>query len=177
MFPSSSNVKDGVYSTRVYIVSLAIGIIVLVFYASISVQTRRITVYQPSLSDYESLNRRYAPRVVCPCTRLSISYASIMQIEPRYHEVCLSDFINDDTWLLYFRWSSDGVFVFDFRSIGIRFFTILQTLCKMSRETVTNELAVFNDLQFVSTRLLVMNAFKTQTSTLIQHFQQQVCHH
>ncbi|CAF1223849.1 unnamed protein product [Rotaria sp. Silwood1] len=173
MFPLSSDIADGIYSTRIYILLFIIGILILVFYSSISIRIRINTVYQPSLNKYEQLYTEYPSTLVCPCTRLSVSYSSIIHISPYYHQVCSSDFIKNDGWLLYFQGLTGAFYSSDFRLRGSRIFTILQTLCKLSSETVTNELAVFNDLQFVSGQVLTKNSFDTQTSALIQQFQQQ----
>ncbi|CAF4210001.1 unnamed protein product, partial [Adineta steineri] len=173
MFPYLSDITDGIYSTRVYLLSFVVGIIILVFYASISVQIRSITVYQPSLNEYEQLYKQYSPRLVCPCTRLSISYSSMIDIVPHYHQVCLSDFIKDDIWFLYFRGVPLPLNTLDFRVMGMGWFSLLQTLCRMSNETVTNELSVFNHMQFMSSQVVPNDLFSIQTSALIRQFQQQ----
>ncbi|CAF4636096.1 unnamed protein product [Rotaria sp. Silwood1] len=149
-------------------------ILVLVFYSSIAARIRINNVYQPSLNEYERLYTQYSSTLVCPCTHLSVSYSSIMYIKPYYHQVCSSDFIKDNAWLLYFRGLPDNLHALDFRVRGSRIFTTLQTLCKMSNDTVTNELVVFNNLQFVSSQVLTKNTFNTETSALIQQFQQQL---
>ncbi|CAF4786565.1 unnamed protein product [Rotaria sp. Silwood1] len=148
-------------------------ILFLVFYSSIAARIRINNVYQPSLNEYERLYTQYSSTLVCPCTHLSVSYSSIMYIKPYYHQVCSSDFIKDNAWLLYFRGLPDNLHALDFRVRGSRIFTTLQTLCKMSNDTVTNELVVFNNLQFVSSQVLTKNTFNTETSALIQQFQQQ----
>ena len=176
MFPLSSNASDGIYATRLYLFLLVASIAVLVSYASISVRVQSMTVYQPSLSEYNQLYVQYPLTLVCPCTRLSLPYASIISIKPRYHQVCSSDFIKDDVWILYFNLPANIIFsIYDFRSGGIHMFSILQTLCKMANETVMNELAVFNDTKFVTARVLSSDTFNIQTAILVQQFQQQVC--
>ncbi|CAF4106479.1 unnamed protein product [Adineta steineri] len=173
MFPYLSDITDGIYSTRVYLLSFVVGIIILVFYASISVQIRSITVYQPSLNEYERLYKRYSSTLVCPCTNLSISYSSIIDIVPHYHQVCSSDLIKDNIWLLYFSRPPKDLNTFDFRLMGVGWFSLLQTLCRMSNETVINELLVFNDMQFISSQVVPNDLFDIQTSALIRQFQQQ----
>ncbi|CAF4032239.1 unnamed protein product [Adineta steineri] len=173
MFPYLSDITDGIYSTRVYLLSFVVGITILVFYASISVQIRSITVYQPSLNKYEQLYKQYSRTLVCPCTRLSVSYSSIIDIVPHYHQVCSSDFIKDDAWLLYFTGHFPFLNNFDFRFMGMGWFSLLQTLCRMSNETVTNELLVFNDMQFISSQVVPNDLFDIQASALIHQFQQQ----
>ena len=176
MFPLSSDASDGIYATRLYVFLLAAGIVILVFYASISARVQSITVYHPSLSEYNQLYVQYPLTLVCPCTRLSLPYSSIISIKLRYHQVCSSDFIRDDVWMLYFNLPTNIIFsIYDFRAEGIQMFSILQTLCKMANETVMNELAVFNDTQFVTAQVLSSDTFNARTAILVQEFQQQVC--
>ncbi|CAF4440264.1 unnamed protein product [Rotaria sp. Silwood2] len=173
MFPLSSDINDGIYSTRIYILLFLTGILISVFYSSITVRIRNNNAYQLSLNEYERLYTKYPSTLHCLCTRISVPYSSIIHIKPYYHQVCSIDLIKNDAWLLYFRGLSGAFYNMDFRARGSKIFSILQALCKMSNGTVTNELAVFNDLQFVSAHVLTNNTFHTRASTLIQQFQQQ----
>ena len=174
LFPRSTDIHDGIYSTRIFILLLGMGILVLVFYASISLQIRSVTVDQPSLSVYENLYNQYPSTLVCPCTRYSMSYQSIMNVEVRYHQVCTSDVIKDNTWLIYLKRPSGSLPSADFRVSGTRLFILLQSLCQLSNETVINELNVFNSRQFLSAKVVPENTFHMQTSSIIGQFQQQV---
>jgi hypothetical protein len=176
IFPFVSNIHDAIYSTRLYIILLTIGILILVFYESISIRIENITVSKPTLNEYEQLYAQYSSTLVCPCTNLSVSYSSIMSIQPRYHQVCSSDFVKNDAWLLYANGQGGNLFALDFRIIGIGLFRLLQNLCQVSNKTVTNQLTVFNNRQFVSAQVLINDTFNIQTSTLIRQFQQQVFH-
>ncbi|CAF1515849.1 unnamed protein product [Rotaria sordida] len=74
MFPLLSDIMDGIYSTHIFILSLIIGVLVLVFYSSLTVYIRINSVYQPSMNEYEQLYKQYSSTLTCPCTRLSVSY-------------------------------------------------------------------------------------------------------
>ncbi|UJR19006.1 hypothetical protein I4U23_022136 [Adineta vaga] len=52
-------------------------------------------------------------------------------------------------------------------------FRLLQKLCLLSNETITNEIAVFMNLDFFTTEVLANNTFQRQTSSIIEQFQQQ----
>ncbi|CAF1071614.1 unnamed protein product [Adineta ricciae] len=173
LFRTFVNSEDGIYSTRIYLLCLLIGMIILIFYTSISIQTRSITIYHPTLDEYDYLYAQYSSTLKCPCSRLSAPYSSIIHLEPEYHQVCSSDFIKSDVWLLYFVRASGVLKAYDFRSIGLRIFTLLQTFCQMANKTVRNQLDIFNDLQFVTAYVPSRNTFNTQISTFIQQFQQQ----
>ncbi|CAF4698238.1 unnamed protein product, partial [Rotaria sp. Silwood2] len=174
IFPSSSETIDGIYSTRIYIFLLVNGMLVLFFYSSIIIRIHNNSVDQPSLNEYKQLYKQYASTLVCPCSHFSVYYSSIMYIKPYYHQVCSSDIVQDDRWLLYFNGFDSGLYAFDFRVQGLKKFILLQVLCKMSNETVTNELVTFNNSEFATAQVLNINEFNTQTSILIRRFQQQV---
>ncbi|CAF0949480.1 unnamed protein product [Adineta ricciae] len=173
LFPLLSDEIDGLYSTRLYIISYIIGIIALVFYTSISVQMRSITVYEPSLIEYERLYAEYGRTLICPCSHLSMSYLSIIHLEVEYHQVCSSQFVDDNAWLSYFNTTIHSLFSLDFRIEGSRLFRILQSLCGLSNETVRNQLRVFNETQFINAHVVSRDTFDIQTSILILQLQQQ----
>ena len=175
LFPLLPDIKDGIYATRVYFLTLSVGLLILIFYASISVQLRTISIFHPSLDVYEELYDQYPSTIVCPCTRLSMSYQSVMNPQPRFHQVCSSDFVNDDVWFLYFDIPSEIYFyTYDFRVLGNDLFRSLQGLCIMAIDTVDNALKVFNDTQLVSVEVMTKERFNAQTSVLIEQFQRQV---
>lgn len=93
LFPLSSNLNDGLYSTRIYVLLLIIGILILVFYTSISIQIRSVTVYHPSLDRLKAYMNNIHQHLSVPFTQLSLSHRSIMFIQPHYHQICSSDFI------------------------------------------------------------------------------------
>ncbi|CAF0972752.1 unnamed protein product, partial [Adineta ricciae] len=173
LFPLLSDETDGLYSTRLYIISYIIGIIVLVFYTSISVQMRSITVHEPTLTEYEGLYGKYGRTLICPCRHLSVSYSSIIHLEAEYHQVCSSEFIDDNAWFSYFNMTIGFMFSLDFRMEGSRLFHILQTLCGLSNETVRNQLRVFSETQFINAHVVSRDTFDIQTSILIDQLQQQ----
>jgi len=177
MFSTSSDIVNGIYATRVYLVLLISGIIILVFYASIIVRIENKTMKQPTYEQYEQLISQYSSSMKCPCSQLSISQSTFMTIQPNYHQICSSDFIREDRWLLYSSGLSGAVFVFDFRTTGMPLFSLLETFCEMTKETIRNELTVFYDNQFVSGQILMNETFHSQAWTLIQQFQNRVRFH
>lgn len=171
LFPT---VTDGIYSTRIFLLLLTIGIFILVFYTSIAVRIQTNIINYPTIEQFEELNKKYSSTLVCPCTQLSLSHSSIIHIQPIYHQVCSSDFVNFNKWFDYFNNLGVNFNVWDFRITGPALFTLLEIFCKMSNETVTNELNVFDNTQFVSAQALPRNIFDAQTFQLISQFEQQV---
>jgi hypothetical protein len=167
----------------VYLILLATGVFILAVYSSVTLRTVSVTVYNPSRDQFEQMHVEYPVTLSCPCTRLSMPYSSFMTIQPHFHQVCSSDFIQDNGWLSYFQFFPlpnttipEGIFyALDFREpTGQSLFYLMQTLCQLASEMVTNALVVFNDTQFVSAEPLSDDNFDEQTTILIQQFQQQV---
>ncbi|CAF4128444.1 unnamed protein product [Adineta steineri] len=80
-----------------------------------------------------------------------------MTITPHFHQLCSSDFIRDDRWLLYFQLRSVGatldtstIFGNDFRSNpGSNLFTLMKTLCETADTTIINAATVFGTTKLV----------------------------
>ncbi|CAF1351825.1 unnamed protein product [Adineta ricciae] len=173
MFPLFNDIKDGIYSTRLYISVLTFGLISLIFYSFVLTQLRSITINNPSFNAYQQLVEKYSSKLTCPCSQISIKYASIIDINATLHQVCSSDFIKDDVWLLY-NANLVGIFPLnDFRTTGMGSFRILQKLCILSYETITNELNVFNNMQFFTSQVTTNDTFNIQLSSIIEQFKRQ----
>ncbi|CAF0808710.1 unnamed protein product [Adineta steineri] len=145
----------------------------------LSVTTIGGTIQQPSLDTFEKLYSRYSSTLVCPCTGLSVTYGEIMTVTPYFHQLCSSDFIRDDRWLLYFRIvssTSGGVsyYVGDFRSNpGSSLFYLMKTLCETAKTTVINAATVFGATTLVNPYLIPRVLFEKETTELALQFQQE----
>lgn len=174
IFPSSNEIVDGLYATRIYILLLSCGVLILIFYSSVNVRTRIDQISQPSLNEYEQLYLHYSSTLVCPCTHLSIPYSTIIDIKPYFHQVCSSDLVKNDNWILNFGSGRSRYYTLDFRGRQVELVSILQMLCNKSSEAVANAIIAFNSLQLVSARVLRKDLFDVRISVLIRQFQQQV---
>ena len=177
-----SDIKQKIWSTRLYLLLLLLGTIILSIYSSVASHLQIITIDNPSRNQFEELYEQYSLTLSCPCTQLSTPYSKIMSVQPRFHQICASDFIRDDKWLSYFdlipiskNLSVYPLYFLDFRlNAGRSLFRIMKALCGFANETVTNALKVFTDTQFVSNDLLTTEYFNQTTSSLINQFTQQV---
>jgi hypothetical protein len=179
------DIKQKLWATRICLFLLLIGVAILTIYSSVTTHSISVTVNNPSRSQFEYLFEKYPLTLSCPCTDLSTPYSTIINIQPRYHQICTSDFIQEDKWLLYFNmipytYASLQNYSYnsqDFRlDTGSSLFRIMRILCQFANETITNALTVFNDTQFISNEPLSAKTFNTQTSSLIAEFEQQVRH-
>jgi hypothetical protein len=181
-----SDMKQKIWATRICLVLLLIGVAILTIYSSITAHSISVIIHNPSKSQFDYLYEKYPSTLSCPCTHLSTPYSTIISIQPRYHQICMSDFIQEDKWLSYFNMipysyaslQNYSYYSQDFRfNTGSSLFRVLRILCQFANETITNALTVFNDAQFVSNEPLSVTTFDTQASSLIAEFEQQVRHY
>ncbi|CAF0861557.1 unnamed protein product [Adineta steineri] len=82
-----------------------------------------------------------------------------MTVTPHFHQLCSSDFIRDDRWLLYFQLASVNTtnvsttvtfYTGDFRGgAGSSLFNLMKILCETAKTTVINAAAVFDATKLV----------------------------
>ncbi|UJR19114.1 hypothetical protein I4U23_022245 [Adineta vaga] len=170
----SDEIRLGIISTRVYISLLLIGAVTFSTYTSLATDMYTVMIRSPSFAQYENLEKLYSSTLVCGCSRLSISYNQIIDIQPRYHQVCLSEFVTD-IWLSYFDLGSYARlltwFPNDFRLSGQIFFSLLQVLCDMADETVSIAIADFNSTDLITMNILSHTDFNVQTATILNQFE------
>jgi hypothetical protein len=84
----------GLLATRLYIVLLIIGFVVLALYTIIQPQGLTNTFNNPSLSTYNNIIRAHNDTLQCPCSSISSTYDQIMKIEPVFHAVSTKDYLH-----------------------------------------------------------------------------------
>ena len=181
--PILVNMKQQLWATRIYLFLLIIAFSMLTIYSSLDVRRNSVTVHNPSQQQFESLYSKYTSSLSCPCSQLSIRYSSIISIQPRFHQICSSDFVRNDGWLRYFELNTIDesatapvLLAIDFRGrTGFTFFWLLQNLCKVGNEIVEDALKVFNNIQLVSNEPLSNASFQEQVTRFIEQFEEQVC--
>ena len=134
---SAGTLRREIYETRLYLLLLTSVLAGSLFYNSLIENTISVTVDWPRLSMYEQLVKSHgASALKCPCSDISISYGSFVQIQTTLHQVCLSAFIND-SWLESLTgengdWSNVADSN-DFRIHGTSLFLVLRSLCALSQ--------------------------------------------
>ena len=169
--------RVGILATRLYLILVLIGLLILGFYTSLVMRTQIRTITDPSLDQFEELNSLHASTLSCPCSRFSMSYARIMSLAPRYHQICSSQFL-DKYWLSYFgRVEKDHgkveFLALDFRVIGQSFFNLMRIFCQTSNQTVHDALRVFRSTRLATVNALSRKQFHLETSARLDQFQKQ----
>ncbi|CAF5126898.1 unnamed protein product, partial [Rotaria sp. Silwood1] len=81
-----SNKVLGIHATRIYAILLVVGFTTLMIYSSSTLNTRSVTISNPSLATFERLHSTYPQTLICPCSQLAAPYSKILFISPpRYH--------------------------------------------------------------------------------------------
>ncbi|CAF3763842.1 unnamed protein product [Rotaria sp. Silwood1] len=176
------DIRHGIYSTRIYIVLLGVGAIIMTVYSTTVQHSMSVIVQNPTLLQFEKLYQQYPSTLSCPCQHLSVMHSSIMTIWPRYHQVCSSTFVQNDGWLKYWpmtlidanNTNSRDFPSNDFRVTGQAFFQQLQTFCSLATEILANAVEKFNRTNFVSAKPLAKADFNSQASAIFTQFKQQV---
>ena len=157
LFPSIPPTTDQyqlttqIISTRLFIITVAFSLIILIIYISAVNIIKTITINTSTLNQYSILYDNYPQFLTCPCTKISITYDQLVHVTYTPHQMCSSGFVTDD-WINYIlqSWTS-SLLLLDFRVIGALQFQALQTLCRLVNNTISNSLTRFYASQYVST--------------------------
>lgn len=159
------------YSTRLYIFFLLLSVSIIILYTLSSKETKQKSIQTPSQLQYKQLTESYSSTLQCPCTQLSVVYKEFIKINASFHQVCTSDFIKD-SWLDFLF--GDGSWMIqersDIRTRGIAYFTLLSSLCDLSKTTINTAIDEFLEQTLISAYMLPDVEFILQIEALTNHF-------
>lgn len=165
-------------ATYVYLVLLSIGLVILLIYNSLIHSTVTFTITNPSVEQYQELERDYgADTVYCPCSQLSIKYSSFIHLEYSFHAVCTSPFIShaylQELFLVYNslnqNYTKDNAFTL--KGTLFSHFQALLILCNLVKDGVNDARQTYFTSTIISTSIIDDNLFYKQTNASLSHFQ------
>ena len=174
-YPASTDeyqLKTERITTFIYIISVSVALLCLVTYTANENVTQTITIKTPSLERYKSLYEEQSVNLTCPCSVFTSQYKDFTTIEPKFHQFCYSDFVQND-WLSYtltITNSADSLHLADFRISASLIFHGLASYCSISNRTVSNEMTSYQSTQMVTTELLSEKAFFQKSNQSILSF-------
>ncbi|CAF1189944.1 unnamed protein product [Didymodactylos carnosus] len=174
----SSNDDDDVryelMTTRLFLLLMTGALAVLIFYTGLSLQQKTVFIDSPSLATYEALDIKYHNTLTCPCSEMSVKYASFLSFTPTYHQVCNSSVVSDQ-WFDYLvhQYSLASYYSEDLRTLITPHFVVLKAFCQLSQTTVTNAVVQFDQRIFVSAQVLSEDLFQLQGQSFINLFKSQ----
>ena len=157
-------------STRIFILALLIITIALIIYTAQVIVPKTIEVQYMSYEKFQLLSIQYPTSLRCPCQNVSIPQNTFINLEPRFHQICSSDFISKD-WLNLMNSIGFHQVSNDFSFTGGLFFQTLQSFCRLANQTINNALKIFYHTDFIIAQALTESMFNVQIDALIQQFQ------
>ena len=171
-----SDIKQQFWTSRIYILCLSLGIVILTFYAVLNIKQKSIEVKNPALETalHLQLQREYNASLQCSCKQINIPYGELIQLQPIYHQVCSSFLVSDD-WAYKVRallqyYPDVSLHRLDFRR-SYQLFYLLSRLCVLINETVVTSLQTFDQTELVTSDLLSAGLFENQMISIVRKFQ------
>ncbi|CAF0887535.1 unnamed protein product [Adineta steineri] len=159
-------------STRFFIISIITAFLILILYASTYSVTKTITINQPSIDVYSTLQGEYSQTLTCPCSSTTNEQSQFISFQPTLHPVCHSDFITHN-WTNFLT-TKDGIILYpnDFRYVIQQFFPVISLFCELSLKTINNEIIIFNSTKYITKSVQEIDLFNSQTQQLISNMKQ-----
>ncbi|UJR12021.1 hypothetical protein I4U23_016199 [Adineta vaga] len=142
------------WSTRIYLVLLIIAIVILVIYTAFQIETIHVTIKSPSIETFEKLQMNYANVLKCPCSQIAVKYERFTHMQPIYHQVCSSVFINDDWISSTFPTDIFNLWPMDVRRILSAHAQFLRSFCKNAQKGIDYALSSVLSASLVSAEIL-----------------------
>ncbi|CAF1356663.1 unnamed protein product [Adineta steineri] len=139
----------------------------------LSTKLDTVKVWNPSLFDYNNLERLNSNTLICPCSTTLIPYHTFISLSPSLHQVCSSDFVSD-RWIsvlknsIYSKMILTFDLVTDWRHRGSSQFQLLSNLCQLANRTIESAIHRFIYQSFAVSNLLSednFNAYFNRTFT------------
>ena len=164
------------HQTRIYLVLLLTGLVILTLFTSIRPHTVTVTLKSPSLTNFIDLYKDYPVTLNCPCSQSTVQYDKLISyINPQYHEVCLSEFTSPRWISLQYTINPARIFFTnDIRYQSEVHFQLLSTLCRMANQTIEDNLQVFYQTKFVTDQVVAPSLFQFQVDYIVEQFKNTV---
>ena len=157
------HLRTALISTRLYLLSLTLGVIIFMSFISLRENTSYITVQDPSQLTYEQLYAKHSNNLQCPCYRISIPQSSFITILPEFHPVCTSYLVSDAWNDLLFSPNISLYSLIDFRSAASGQFQLLTALCSFARQFINDTIDEFLAENFMTGQVIASLSLEEQT--------------
>ncbi|CAF1056856.1 unnamed protein product [Adineta steineri] len=130
-----------------------------------------ITVPNPSLTLYNSLESIYSTTLQCPCANKTIPYQTFISLSPVFHQLCSSGFVTND-WIQQMMDSMTTDVSYDWRIDAYKQFQILSDLCKLANRTIDVGMNKFLSQSFITSYVMNEIDFNKQLNANLNQFYQ-----
>ena len=131
-------------STWVYLILLSIAMLTLIVYATFSPRTNQLKIFQPSEDQFKEFYKKYPDTLQCPCSQFAIQYSDFTHLRVKLHEVCESQFIEQDWIDSVYHANISSIPPNDIRTIMSHFWQFIRSFCALSKDTLTDACTDFN---------------------------------
>ena len=165
-------------ATYIYLFILFAACCILVMYNSLIYINKRFIITNPSLGVYHDLQQQYGvDDFNCPCSQVSITYSSFIDIECDFHLVCKSEFMSDFYLQRLFEIYS-GLNIHDARKNAFTLggtifphFQALQILCNLAKDAFQDAREQYLTSSIISASMVDRNLFDKQINSSLTRFQ------
>jgi hypothetical protein len=116
----------------------------------------------------------HASSLQCPCTELSFSYEDLIHLEPEYHQICSSDFIDTDRLNILFtsyqNQNASETNLYTFTGTAFAYFQSLSIMCELTKQAVIDAQDLFLGTPVVSAYMLDYDLFDEQTNAALTSY-------
>lgn len=159
--------------TRIYIILLIVILFVLTINTTLSSEVYIETLHNPNTTQFAYLKSTYASSVQCPCSNISITYKTFFEIQPEYHQMCISGLVSSE---FLFDLGIANLFQREvvttaYHVNGISLFVLLATLCQHTQETIQVAYDLFLDYTYVTTQAITAEQFHSETDAIFLNWQ------
>ncbi|CAF1416362.1 unnamed protein product [Adineta ricciae] len=152
------DIQNEFLSTRIYIILLLIILCISIEYHITSMSIKTLTIQTPSFNLISNINES---SLKCSCSMITISFKTFIRIQPRFHPICSSDFVNQ-TLLNTINTTNN----YEAEILQKRFY-ILSLFCQLSKQTLEFALDQLDNTHFLSPELIFENQFQTKINEII----------
>ena len=151
--------RNEILSTRVYILLMIIGFIVIVLYASIVPYTLTYAIKSPPIDIYRQFVSRY-PSLTVECQQTISNYAIFISFSPRFHQFCSSLWMENSLIPHFSPLNTTYTITGLVPSIAkeIPFYGI-RILCSFAKEVINESITTYLKTTYLSTYLTHENEF------------------
>ncbi|CAF3965240.1 unnamed protein product, partial [Adineta steineri] len=164
----------GQLSTRLYIILLIITMIVLAFYNVIQSRIIIKTFDKPNIDVYNSLLLTHSDTLQCRCSSISSTYNYFVQIQPVFHQICLSPFISEQWRTMITSKLYPDLSVYhdrDYRRFLSSHLQLLSGLCSEATQSVNSSIDQLLSSFFLTDQLVSPTTLASRINSLVNSSQ------
>ena len=175
---TAENIHEQQRATQIYILIFTMALCSLLAYNAIIYITNTVTVFKPSLEQYRQLQAMYDTDAVdCPCSHVSITYASFVDFECGFHPVCKSEFLGEPYLQQLFRIYQQldvkdaARNAFTLRGTLFSHYQALRILCDLAQDAVRDARQQYLASSIIAASVIEHGRFTKQIDASLARFE------